>query len=65
MSDSIINAPSTSTTSDNTNFTTEQTNEDIRHKELLCKLDDLNDNLKILVAYFDIIMGQTITKDDV
>ena len=63
MSDSIINAPDSSTTIDN--FSAEQTNEDVRHQETLYKLDEINNNLKILAAYFSLILDQTITKDDV
>ncbi len=66
--DTVINVPSKSTTDaieDNTNFNTEQENADKRHQEVMCKLDDINNNLKVIAAYFSLIMDQTITKDDV
>ena len=66
--DSVINVPSKSTKDaieNNTNFNTEQENADKRHQETMCKLDEINNNLKVIAAYFSLIMGQTITKDDV
>lgn len=66
MSD-LIDIPTkkmTDAISDNTNFNTEQTAADVRHTELLCKLDELNNNLIKLVTYFVLITGQSISKDD-
>jgi len=67
MSGPVVEAPTqkvTDAVSDNTNFNTEQTAADTRHTELLCKLDELNNNLSKLVTYFALITGQTISKDD-
>jgi hypothetical protein len=67
MSTTVINVPSKDIQDDitnDTNFNTEQEQADIRHTELLCKLDELNDNLKILVTYFALITEQKISKDD-
>ncbi len=64
---SIINVPNKQIQEEivnSNNFTEEQTAEDLRQTELLCKLDDINNNLKILVTYFALITNQSISKDD-
>jgi hypothetical protein len=67
MTTNITNVPDDTVVDavqDNANFNTEQANIDKRFEELMCKLEDLNGNLKILVTYFAVILDQEITKDD-
>lgn len=64
----VINVPEkdiTASLEDNNNSNQEQTNEEIRHLELMCKLDDINTNLKILNTYFSLLTNNTIEKEDV
>lgn len=64
----VINVPEkdiTESLEDNNNSNQEQTNEEIRHLELMCKLDDINTNLKILNTYFSLLTNNTIEKEDV
>lgn len=63
----VINVPGQETIdaiNDDTNFNQQETNENIRHTELMCTLDEINKNLKNLLVCMSIIIDQEINLDD-